>query len=230
MTTNKKNYWTVQKIWPDSTVFIIGGGKSLNRTGLQWNDSTKETIKQAISNDLSCIHNERVIGVNNAFELGDWVDVCFYGDTRWLEWNQKKIIKFGGLVVCGHPQNKIEWIKTVDRENGFGISRNPNIIKWNKSSGGAAINLAVHFGAKNIVLIGFDMFAKSDGEDNWHKEHQIPNKINTSPYERMLNAFAEIKLDADSLQVRIINTSLDSKITCFEKMTLEEAIQECNEN
>ena len=219
--------WTVQKLWPNSTVFIIGGGESLNKTGLQWNEDTKDVIKKSISDDLACIHNQRVIGVNNAFELGDWVDICFYGDTRWLDWNEDKIVHFAGLVVCCHPQNKIAWLKTVDRENGFGIHKDPKIIKWNKSSGAAAINLAVHLGAKNIVLIGFDMFAKADGADNWHNAHVIPNQIATTPYERMLQAFAEIKLDADSLRVRIINTSLESKIECFEKMELEEAIKLC---
>ena len=77
------NYWTVQKLWPDSTVFIVGGGKSLNRTGLQWNETNKGEILQAISNDLSCIHDKRVIGVNDSFKLGDWIDICFYGDTRY---------------------------------------------------------------------------------------------------------------------------------------------------
>ena len=70
------------------------------------------------------------------------------------------------------------------------------------------------------------MFAKADGADNWHNEHKIPNQIATSPYERMLHAFAEIKHDADSLRVNIINTSLESKIECFRKMELKEAIKE----
>jgi hypothetical protein len=221
------NYWTVQKLWPDSTVFIVGGGKSLNRTGLQWNETNKGEILQAISNDLSCIHDKRVIGVNDSFKLGDWIDICFYGDTRWFDWNVDAITKFSGLVICCHPQNKVDWIKTVDRENGFGINRNPKLVNWNKSSGGAAINLAVHLGAKNIVLIGFDMFMEADGEDNWHKEHKILNKVKSSPYERMRKAFAEIKHDTDSIGIRIINTSLTSRIEDFEKMPLEEAVGEC---
>jgi len=215
----------IQRMWPDSTVFIIGGGRSLNKTNLEWDDINGDVILQSISNDLSCIHNEKVIGVNNSYELGDWVDMCFYGDTRWFDWNKEGLKKFNNLIVCCHPHNKIEWVKTINRENGFGINTEPDRVSWNKSSGASAINLAYHLGAKNVVLIGFDMFAKADGEDNFHKKHEITNELSKTPYERMLSAFPEIKIDADKLGMRIINANLISKIECFEKMELSEAIE-----
>ena len=45
--TNQDNLWTVPKLWPDSTVFLVGGGPSLNTTGLVWSNKTKDTINSA---------------------------------------------------------------------------------------------------------------------------------------------------------------------------------------
>jgi hypothetical protein len=58
----KQEAWRIPKMWKGQTVFIIGGGPSLNGT------------------PLHLIHEHRVIGVNCAYMLGDWVDVCWFGD------------------------------------------------------------------------------------------------------------------------------------------------------
>ncbi len=219
-------FWTAIKLWPDSIVFIVGGGSSLNTTGLIWNKENKEVILKNVSDNLSCIHDKRVIGVNNAYELGDWIDICFFGDTRWLPWNKDKLINFAGLTVCNTPV-KCGWVKKLIRNEGFGIDKRPTHCCWNKNSGGAAINLAVHLGAKTIVLIGFDMGVSEEGEHNWHKIHKLQNHPTKHlPYEkRFLDKFAYIKQHCDELRVRVINTSMESKITEFEKMELKEVMK-----
>jgi len=54
--------WKPPKIWQGSPAFIIGGGPSVNDV------------------DFSLIKHHRIIGVNNSYQLGDWVDVCWFGD------------------------------------------------------------------------------------------------------------------------------------------------------
>lgn len=58
----REDAFTPPKIWRGQTVFIIGGGPSINDT------------------PLHLLHGRRVIGVNNAYLLGPWVDVCWFGD------------------------------------------------------------------------------------------------------------------------------------------------------
>ena len=142
--------WRVPELWPDSVVFIIGGGPSL------------------LQEDLTPLHvpSRRVIGVNNAYLLGDWVDVCFFGDCSWFLHHQSKLLNFAGIKVSCCPRfggRNDRWpgIKFLpkDREKKTGISNHPkrNRIAWNKNSGYSAINLAYYLGAKRIVLLGFDM-------------------------------------------------------------------------
>lgn len=56
------NAWRVPPIWSGGTAWIIGGGPSVKDL------------------DLSPIHQYRVIGVNNAYQFGHWVDACWFGD------------------------------------------------------------------------------------------------------------------------------------------------------
>ena len=58
----REDAWIPPQIWKGQTVFILGGGPSLNEA------------------NLDLIHDRRVIGVNNAYQLGSWVDVCWFGD------------------------------------------------------------------------------------------------------------------------------------------------------
>jgi hypothetical protein len=54
--------WIAPKMWAGGTAFIVGGGPSLKGV------------------DLTPIHHRRVIGVNNAYRMGNWVDICWFGD------------------------------------------------------------------------------------------------------------------------------------------------------
>ena len=199
--------WTVPKMWLDSTAYILGGAPSL------------------LKENLSLIHNERVIGVNDAFRLGDWVDVCWFGDVRWFDWNKEELKKFKGLVACCCPRlaDKNDWVKVLSRGKPQGIEPRPDFISWNKSSGGSAINLAIHFGVRRVVLLGYDMKPNEDGKDNWHDNHKVKNNT-TLPYPRFLQSFPIIVRDAERMGVEIINTSMDSLIDekYVRKMPLEE--------
>jgi hypothetical protein len=62
MLMSKFQPWLPPKIWQNSTAFIIGGGPSIKDL------------------DVTKIQNRRVIGTNNAYQMGDWVDICWFGD------------------------------------------------------------------------------------------------------------------------------------------------------
>lgn len=99
----------------------------------------------------------------------------------------------------------------------------PERIGWNESTGASAVNLAMRFGAKTIVLLGFDM--KLDGmESNWH-----PNDINApNPeiFERFIGGCRRLKeaLDERFPEVRVWNANPDSALNVFPKIPLSGAL------
>ncbi len=213
------SFWIAPEMWRDETVFIIGGGPSL--TGM----------------DLSPIHKRPVIGVNNAYTLGPWIDIIFFGDLKWWPKNKMEAMAHpAGIIITIHGGSEVaafrDRVKIMKKVGRNGIYPIRDGLAWNKNSGACAINLAIHFGAKKIVLLGFDM--KMDTENgfnhghNWHKAHMAFGKPPRSDiYEnRFLPPFRDIKRDLDyhnsknGRQIEILNATLGSALDLFPKTTL----------
>lgn len=207
-------FFSIPRLWAESTVFIIGGGPSL------------------LQQDLSLIHSHRVIGVNQAFRLGNWIDVCWYGDKQWYSQNLKDIKNFGGLVLTCSAEARKEkrWkrVKYVGRSKRVGIEyKKRTHVAWNGNSGASAVNVAYWLGAKRVVLLGFDMKVPNsiDEPDHWHDlyEKNIDKKTGKyhDPYPRFMKGWPQIKKDAETIGLEIINATPDSALTLFEYQPLD---------
>ena len=199
-------------VWKDETVFIIGGGPSL------------------IGFDFTPIHERKVIGVNNSYRFGDWVDVCWFGDLKWFHWHQKELRQsFKGIVAHCNTRSDLralKWTACFARESSRGLSTKPNTVRWNRCSGLSAINLAYHMGASTVFLLGFDM--KHNGvQKNWHLDHMEDQSVEKADdrYVRFLSMCKYIKRDAIKLNLKIINGNPDSAIKEFPKMTLNQFLK-----
>jgi len=170
------------------------------------------------------------IGVNLAgYMIGDWVDICFFADSL-MWWLHKD-----ALIKC--QARKISLDKNKPGVNSIkekainveiwqwggchGINTRPRFCCFNRSSGGAAINLAYHLGAKQILLAGYDMHGDSQGRNrNWYPEQYQKNS--KKGYHNMLAAFDGIARDAHKLKLKIINVTPGSMITQFPFSSVED--------
>jgi len=226
--------WRAPKMWDGGDAWIIGGGLSMpSQFGVPADVvsevCTGRKFPVVYSLYLEPIHSKHVIGVNNAYQIGTWIDVLFFGDSSWQLVHRLKLIEWPGIkVTCvprfgGLPEERMEGIKYLakDASHNKGISSNPRRVSWNTNSGASAINLAVHFGAKRIFLLGFDM-GRVGKHTHWHGSHgNTPKKL---PYYRHLKGFPIIMEDAKVMGVEILNVNINSKIDDFPKITLQEAL------
>lgn len=208
-------YGKIERVWPDSKVFILGGGPSLNQV------------------DLSLLKGRNVLGVNQAFEIQDCeVPFCYCGDRRWYDWNKDRLKEYPGTLVTsysvvGFPEMPCKNIN-VQKISQQGIwSKDPSTISWNGNSGATAINVAYWLGAKKIVLLGFDM-GHSDGEFNWHNRYppikRRPNGFYPNPYRRFLSCWRRVAIDARNLGIEIINSTVGGQLNVFTRKPLEVAL------
>lgn len=205
-------FWTAPRIWDGDTCVIIGGGPSL----------------AAVTVDA--LSRFRCIAVNAAFRIAPFAEAMFFGDYGWFTQYSKGLELFGGLKITNTDQAlgrraEVLDIKVMRRHNlSCGICPVRDTLTWNNNSGATAINLAVHFGAKKIILVGFDM--KRDGDRfNYHNEYARPDNVKTyNPYSRHMPAFPKIKADLDKLGVTCVNATAGSALEVFPRISLEEII------
>jgi hypothetical protein len=231
--------WTAPNLWQDGECFIIAGGASMPRQFGVPEELIQKVFNRieppaAYSPYLSSIHNKQVIGVNNAYQIGNWIDVLFFGDCCWHLVHRKKVADFPGLkITCckrftKKGKEQMEGIKHLqkDGKHRLGLSPDKQKVGWNSNSGAAAINVAVHFGVKRIILLGFDMNLDDNGVSHWHGSHGAQNdkKRKAPPFNRHLRGFPSIAKDAQALGVEIINANPNSAIDVFPKVALKEIL------
>lgn len=205
MFTPRKLY-KIPPLWAGETVYIIGGGPSINDL------------------DLGPLKEKRTIGVNVAFKHYPWVDVVYFGDCSLYTALKDDLLLYRGLKLssCGRvPAKGWPGVKRVSRGRPSGIETSRrDRIAWNSCSGSSAINIAYWLGAKRIVLLGFDM-RRVEKKKNFHGDypHEDPN---LSPFKRYLRHFPKIATDAKRLGIEILNCSDVSLIEQFPKVKLED--------
>jgi len=232
--------WDIPKMWEGGECWIIGGGPSVPREfGVP-----EEVIAGVLSGDLpmsayspflSAIQDKHVIGVNAAYLLGDWLDVIFFGDGGFYWKNRVALAKYPKIQVTCNPnlvnKGRVINVKHVPRDgkHPYGISSRRNHVSWNSNSGASAINLAYHFGVKEIYLLGFDMTVGPGDVMHCHSHYRKPiaaggKKPKKLPFGRHLQGFPQISKDANRLKLKIYNVSQVSKITEFEKVKISEVL------
>jgi len=221
-------------MWAGGECWIIGGGPSMPRQFNIPEDVIQKVMRRelepnAYSPYLEPLHSRHIIGINNVYQIGNWIDILFFGDCPWYLVHRLKISNFPGLKVtcCNRFENKRkdggDGLKYLakNKEKREGITTDKTMLSFNCNSGSAGINLAVHLGVKRIILLGFDMKIDSRNITHWHGSHgELNKKIKRDPYPRHMRGFPLIKQEADSLGVEIINASPESAIKEFEKVNV----------
>lgn len=201
--------------WCSATCIVAGTGPSLERDA-----NAVESYR------LSGV--ARVIAVNDAWRLLPSADILYACDAAW--WNEYDgVPDFKGERWSSHNELKDEkskcaakWgLNLVRGERRPYFSVDPTRIHYGDNSGFQAINLAIHFGAVRILLVGFDMQIVG-GKRHFFGQH--PKELrNTNP-----SVFIpQFDIAARKLppNVEIINCTLGSRLKCFPIKSLNEAMQ-----
>lgn len=194
----------VPKLWPGSTAVLIGGGPSLFAEDVD-----------------SCRGKARVICVNDAYRLAPWADVLYGCDAKWWKWH-KGVPTFAGLKYSIDPRAIWPGVTILKNTGREGLELEPTGLRTGMNSGYQAMNLAVHFGAKRIVLLGYDM--QTDGvRTHWFGDH--PQKT-VSPFRGFMQQFDRVRAPLRSLGITVVNCSRRTALTSFPRMDLAAALPE----
>lgn len=191
------------KRWDNETVVIFGSGNSL----------TDEQIKAAIA--LNC----KYIVVNDTYHRVPSADVLYACDYRWWDRHYESI-DFNGELWTQDLRAKREFgLNWVLGRNKSGLGS--DCVHFGGNSGYQAINLAYLWGAKRIILLGFDC-KLVDGKTHWFGQH--PQGLNQNQgFATWINNFQQLAKDLEVEGIEVLNCSPDSALECFKKSSITEA-------
>jgi hypothetical protein len=180
--------------------------------------------------DLSILKDRiHVIAIKTNIDRCPWAEACYGCDAAW--WiDRKGLPKYGGLKFfhgimakqCADDMHRVE----IEMAKDVMLVEQPLKLGNGGNSGFQAINLAVQFGATDIILVGFDLHGH--GELHWYGRNKWPNANNPSQsnFNRWRKGFEIAKSSLDKLRVNVVNTSMDSELKCFSKMSLADVMAE----
>jgi len=231
--------WIPEKIWAGQECWILGGGPSVLTVfgipeDVKYRLMVAREHPRLLSDYMDALHHRNVIGINNAYRIGDWIDIVFFGDCSWYNVHRAALLDFPGQkVTCcrrmegwrdDDPRN-IRYMRK-DGDHRKGISTKPGHVSWNSNSGLAALSLAVQLGVSRVFLLGFD--TEPEGlHTHWHGSHRPPgNRRMPRPeyYNAQLRKFDVVAEDAERLGLEILTVNPKSRVPHFPRISLQEAL------
>lgn len=164
-----------------------------------------------------------MVAINDAHRWAPWADVLYAADGKWWA-HHNGVPEFTGLKFSIQQQSAhFAGVQVLRNEGSDGLELEPTGLRTGKNSGYQAINLAVHLGAKRILLLGYDMQVSAGQPTHFFGDHPRPLRSN-SPYPMFVTLFSTLVQPLRAAGVTVINCSRQTALTQFPRMPLREAL------
>lgn len=196
--------WSIPREWPGERCFILCNGESVR--------AQRHLIPQL---------NGRIIAIKEAVLLRPDADVLFVAAERDVDIVPGLLPIFRGRYVIARnklPASYPSYVKRISRTKDHTKLCELRDHVCGYDCGTSAINIAYHFGATEIILLGMDM--TGDRWCNGELNHPMPH-IPPAHHARHAAVLPDIAKDAKAKGVRIVNCSPISAVTVFERQPLE---------
>lgn len=172
---------------------------------------TKEDVERA--------RKYKTIVVNTSFRMAPWADVLFAGDFGWWNFYHNEVKRdFQGECWTGncHSAN-VFGLRHIKQKHGHSLSTKRGVIHSGGNSGYSAIELAYQFGAKRIILLGYDM-QRTNGMSHWHGDHQ--RLANGNAFPRWVKRIEQVASELEALGVEVLNATRETALS-IKRITAE---------
>lgn len=126
------------------------------------------------------------------------------------------------LWTTNRETARVYKLNYIHGEMGGGMPTDKRSIRMGYNSGFQGLQLALHFGAARVVLLGYDM-QYTFGQSHFHGDHKGMSNPLESRFKGWIAAFKEIPHD---VRARVVNASRHTALQCFKRMTLETCLSE----
>jgi hypothetical protein len=155
------------------------------------------------------------IAVNSTFRLAPWAWMLYAADPEWWHHPSNADAKqFAGIKASCM---RVAGAELLLQSGNRGFDPRPFAVRTGNNSGYQALHVAVHTGAKRVILCGFDMHG-----GHWHGAHPLGLR-NTAPdlYPGWCARFDELAPTLEALGVDVVNCTPGSALRAFRFSSLD---------
>jgi hypothetical protein len=199
-----RKYW---QRWKGQTVVCMASGPSMTAEDAEY-----------------CRGKAKVITVNTTYRLATWADAHYSSDHDWWKAHLAEMNSIcKGEFWTGHKEfidknmHHCPYNKKIE-----GLSTNQGVISWGGNSGFCAVGLAFQFGAKRIILVGYDMNNES-GQGHWHGAHADAIRKDFN-FPKWVNHFTRAYADFKRLGIQVINCSRETSLPLYSRLNLRDVL------
>jgi hypothetical protein len=202
--------------WPGATIVCLASGPTLT-------EADAARVRAA---------GLPAIAVNDAIRLAPWAPVLYSSDRGW--WRAYRgVPEFAGLrVSVGERQGAASpipgaWatpIVVLTHTGVEGLEADPGGLRTGGNSGYAAINLAVHLGARTILLLGYQGGPHGGRSHFFGRHPSILEESSAAHYAAFRRAFETLVPALAAAGITIRNCTPGTHIAAFETAELGAAL------
>jgi hypothetical protein len=170
-----------------------------------------------------------VLAVKQGIEMAPWADAVYGCDHPWWEYRQG-LPNFKGLKMAWQGPHTlfagVVPIRIPDPKSDHLLLGDVGVVGSGRNSGFQALNLAVQFGMRRGLLIGYDATDRSGvhyyGRNNW----SMANNPTQDGFAKWQAAFHIAAVELKALGIEVWNAGQYSAIKSFRKLSVLEAARE----
>lgn len=160
-----------------------------------------------------------MIAVGDSYRYNLEADFLYHCDAHW--WNHYMgVPEFKGKKISLEPTEHTLNLQQSEKLEGLDLT--PGTIVTGRNSGYQAINLAVQFKPKKIILSGYDM-KKTNDQYNIIGDH--PKEVKRGfQFSGFIKKYRTLPKELEKLNIQVYNCTRDSDLDCFPRRTLTDVI------
>jgi hypothetical protein len=206
----------IARRWPDQTIVCVASGPTLTAA------------------DLAYVRPRApVLAVNDAIRLAPWAPVLYSSDRGWWRYYgghadyRGTRVGVGWKVGDGSAIPHAPGVHVLTHTGLEGLELAPTGLRTGSHSGYAAINLAVHLGARRIVLLGYTCGLPAGAASHFFGRHPVGLPESTAQnYAAFRRAYDGLVAPLAEIGVAVVNATPGTMITAFPCAPLVAAFRE----
>jgi hypothetical protein len=205
----------IARAWPEATAVLLACGPSLAVADV-------ELVRQA-----QAAGRVRVMAINAAIRLAPWADARFAHHAA--DWNRAEdraiLSTYAGLRFSVEPESAAFGAQCLRMTGKTGLEfHDRGGVRHGSNGGYQAIGVAVHLGARRLILLGYDLRRAGDERRGRLHFYECNGTPGPKEFRAWIAHYQTLVEPLKAIGVEVVNATRGGDLSAFPRVDLEAAL------